>query len=91
VILLNDIVEILARANLDGPQLSTLGAEFAHGPMGGLVPIERDGARRTRCVFESLAEERFGGGDVTLGAQAKINRLAAGIDGAESASSGRAP
>ena len=47
VILLNDIVEILRRADLDGPELSMLAAKLAHGPMGGLVPVKGDGARRT--------------------------------------------
>ena len=40
VILLNDIVEILARADRDGPQLSILGPKLANGPMGGLVSVE---------------------------------------------------
>ena len=60
VILLNDIVEILARGDLDGPERSMLGAELANGPMGSLISVERDGARHTALGLESLAEERFG-------------------------------
>ena len=40
VILLNDIVEILARADRDGPQLLILGPKLANGPMGGPVSVE---------------------------------------------------
>jgi hypothetical protein len=41
VILLNDIVEILARADRDGPQLSILGPKLAKGPMGAWYPSGR--------------------------------------------------
>ena len=47
VILLNDVVEILARADCDGPQLSILGPKLTDGPMGSLVSVEGDRARHT--------------------------------------------
>jgi hypothetical protein len=39
VILLNDIVEILTRADRDGPELSILGPKLANGPMGCLLSV----------------------------------------------------
>jgi hypothetical protein len=47
VILLNDVVEILARAGRDGSQLSILGQKLTDGPMGSLVSVEGDRARHT--------------------------------------------
>jgi hypothetical protein len=85
VILLDDIVEILARADRDGSQLSILGPKLANGPMGGLVSVDGDRVvivRGTRpCCLEGFPEKRFGGGHVTFAAQAEIDRLTAGIHG----------
>ncbi len=39
VILLDDIVEILARADRDNPQSSIFGPKLANGPMRGLVSV----------------------------------------------------
>ena len=55
VILLNDIVEILARANRDGAQLSILGPKLANGAMGGLVSVESDRARHTSLCLNLKA------------------------------------
>ena len=82
VILLNDIVEILTRADRDGPQLSILGPKLANGPMGGLVSVESDRPGHASLSLEGLTEKGFGGGHIALGAQAKVDRLTAGIHGA---------
>jgi hypothetical protein len=50
--------------------------------MGGLVSVEGDRARHPSLRLERLAEKGFGGGYVTLGAEAKVDRITAGIHGA---------
>jgi hypothetical protein len=79
VILLDDIVEILARADRDDPQSSIFRPEFTNGPMRGLVSVEGDRAPHPSVCLERLAKKGFGSGHVTLGAEAKVDGLTAGI------------
>jgi len=82
VILLDDIVVILARADRDNPQSSIFGPKLTNGPMRGLVSVEGDRAQHSSVCLEGLAKKGFGGGHVALGAEAKVDGLTAGIHGA---------
>ena len=61
VILLDDIVEILARADRDNPQSSIFGPKLTNGPMRGLITVKGDGARHASVCLEALRRARVRG------------------------------
>ena len=81
VILLDDVVEILARSNMHAPPCGMLSAKQPESTMARPVAIEGHLLRRTvRMRGEGLPEEGLRGSDAAVLAQEEVDRAALLID-----------
>ena len=81
VILLDDVVEILARSDMHAPPCWMLAAKQPDSTMARPVTIEGHLLRRTvRMRGEGLPEERLGGSDAAVLAQEEVDGTALLVD-----------
>ena len=56
--------------------------DFPRRPMRSLIAVERDLLRQSTLGLERPTEERFGGRNISLGAEEEIDGLSGPVDGA---------
>jgi hypothetical protein len=80
VILLNQIVQVFRGSNFGPLAVLMLLEEFPRRPMRGLIAVKRDLVRQPLLALERPPEKRFGGCDIPLGAEQKVDGLSFFID-----------
>src|SRR5579864_1849380 len=80
MVLLHQIVQVLARTNLEATRKFAVLLHLSHRPMRGRVSVQRD-LRGHASVLHCAAQKRFGGVHVPVPAEKEIDRLARFVDG----------
>ena len=75
VILFDQVVQVLQGSSLGALQQYTVTLQLEHRAVRRSIAIERDG-QRYNLALARLGEESLGRGDVALGAEMEIHRLA---------------
>jgi len=81
MVLLHQIVQVLAGADLHPPRKFAVFLHLSHCPVRGRIGVQRD-LRGHASVLHRAAQKRFGGVYVPLPAEKEIDRLAGFVDGA---------
>src|SRR5258708_2819339 len=76
MVLLDQVVQVLRRAQLRVRRQQAIGFQLAHGTVRCSVAIQRDCLRGALLAFERFAKERLGGRDIPLAAQPEVDRPA---------------
>src|SRR6266481_798880 len=81
MVLLNQVVQVLRRAQLRVRGQRAIGFQLAHRTVRCSVAVQRDCLRGALLASDRFAKERLGGRDIALGAQPEVDRPARPIDG----------
>src|SRR6266851_4269383 len=81
MVLLNQVVQVLRRAQVRVRGQRAIGFQLAHRTVRCSVAVQRDCLRGALLASDRFAKERLGGRDIALGAQPEVDRPARPIDG----------
>src|SRR5258708_6491324 len=81
MVLLNQVVQVLRRAQLRVRGQKAIGFQLAHRAVRCSVAVQRDYLRGALLAFERFAKEPLGSRDIALGAQPEADRPARPVNG----------
>jgi hypothetical protein len=81
MVLLYQIIQVSRRAQLRVRTERAIGLQLAHRTVRCGVAVRRDCLRAALLAFDRFTNECFGGRDIALGAQPKVDRPTCPIDG----------